>query len=569
MRRKIAGFVVLAALAAVLQFAWLARLARPHLPGHVRTFGIGHVLDRTAAGGLTERLATALADVVASESGLRQAPAAEADVVLRAEVDDLVTPVGQASGAAVGRGLALRVDLVDRRSAEALLRTGSTARSVGSPGEDPGATDEVLRRLARRALGPKLQRWPLRWLTIFAFVLSAHLFYLYNLVFHIWAKPPRVRAAYVGWYVAMFLLFVVVASGPPGTRLVFGGLHRLLLFGLFLMLTSAFFHMPALFGFLAVALVSYLVVPFFAEATLVLLTILYLVFLVELRWARLSRNYLVLACFVLGFVLLLVVLFPLVNLGVMRSPQDLRTASLGASGAAAETRQAIWMSLQTATVATLLVLALGVPLAYFLVRSDFRGRNVLDALVDLPIVLPPPVVGLALVQLVGPNQDMGAALRDHFGIVLANDWKGIVLAQAFVSSPFLVRSAMAAFRAVDPRLENVSRTLGASPLRTFFRVTLPLAARGIFMGCILTWGRAIGEFGSVTFIAEHPETMPVRIYKQFVESGEKGPSITLAILMIVLCVLVFAGLHLLASRTLWRNVSTLWSRAGDPSRRPE
>jgi len=404
--------------------------------------------------------------------------------------------------------------------------------------------------------------------TVYSFLLAAHLFYAYNLIFHISLRPRWVQAAYLGWYVALFLLFAAVATGPPETRWVFGGIHRLLLFGLFLLLTSAFFHMPIAFGFLIVVLVSYLLFPFFAEATLALLVLFYLVMLAELKWARETSNYLVLACFVLGFLLLLVVLFPLVHMGTSRSPQDLRTNLLGPDAAAVETRRAMWTSLQTATITTLVVLALGVPLGYFLVRSDFRGRGVLDALVDLPIVVPPPVVGLALVQLLGEKQAFGVYLKDHFGIVLANDWKGIVLAQVFVSSPFLIRSAMAAFHGIDPKLENVSRTLGASPLHTLFRVTLPLAAQGIFMGCILTWGRAFGEFGSVSFIAQYPETMPVRIYKQFVESGESGPGIALAILMIFASVVVFAGLHLIASRTLWRGVPTIWSHIGGPSGRP-
>lgn len=402
--------------------------------------------------------------------------------------------------------------------------------------------------------------------TIRLLILCANAFYLYNLIYHIGLRPRWVQAAYLGWYVALFLLFVAVA---PTDRWTLGGTHRQLLFALFLMLTSSLFHMPVASGFMAVLLVAYLVFPFFAEATLVLLTIFYLIVLAELRIAKETRSYLVLACFALGFVLLLVVLFPLVNLGVSRSPQDLRTALLGSDAAAEETRRALWTSVQTATVTTLVMLVLGVPLAYFLVRSDFPGRRVLDALVDLPIILPPPVAGIAIVQLVGPRQPLGEWLRATFGIVLANDWKGIVLAQAFVSSPFLIRSAMAAFQAVDPRLENVSRTLGAGPLATFFRVSLPLAARGIFMGCILTWGRAIGEFGSVSIVAEHPETMPVRIYKQFVEAGEKGQHASLAILMVVLCVAVFAGLHLLASKTVWSKIHTVWSRAGGSSRRPE
>ncbi|HUT32200.1 MAG TPA: ABC transporter permease [Planctomycetota bacterium] len=412
-----------------------------------------------------------------------------------------------------------------------------------------------------RVLSPDL-----RSATIYALILSSNLFYLYNLIYHISLRPRWVQAAYVGWYVALFALFVAVA---PSDRWVFGGTHRLLLFGLFLLLTSSLFHMPTAFGFMVVLLVAYLVFPFFAEATLVLLTIFYLIVLAEVRAARETRSYLVLTCFVLGFVLLLAVLFPLVNLGASRSPQDLRTALLGSDAAAEGTRAAMWMSIQTATVTTLVVLALGVPMAYFLVRSDFPGRRVLDALVDLPIILPPPVVGIAIAQLVGKEQPLGAWLNGNFGIVLDNDWKGIVLAQTFISCPFLIRSAMAAFQAVDPRLENVSRTLGAGPLGTFFRVTLPLAWRGIFMGCILTWGRAISDFSAVTVVAQHPETMPVRIYKQFIEAGEKGQHTTLAILMILLCVVVFAVLHLVASRTVWRNVRTIWSRAGDSSRRPE
>ena len=401
--------------------------------------------------------------------------------------------------------------------------------------------------------------------TIYALILAANLFYLYNLLFHITLRPRRVQAAYVGWYVVLFALFVAVA---PSDRLYFGGTHRLLLFALFLMLTSGLFHMPKAFGFMVVLLVAYLVFPFFAEATLVLLTIFYLIVLAEVRAARETRSYLVLTCFVLGFVLLLAVLFPLVNLGASRSPQDLRTALLGSDAAAEGTRSAIWTSIQTATVTTLVVLALGVPMAYFLVRSDFPGRRVLDALVDLPIILPPPVVGIAILQLVGKGQPLGAWLNSNFGIVLDNDWKGIVLAQTFISCPFLIRSAMAAFQAVDPRLENVSRTLGAGPLATFFRVTLPLAWRGIFMGCILTWGRAISDFSAVTVVAQYPETMPVRIYKEFITAGEKGQHTTLAVLMILLCVVVFAGLHLVASRTVWRNVRTIWGQIGGQGSRP-
>ena len=418
----------------------------------------------------------------------------------------------------------------------------------------------VLLALAQYAWLTPLMDKGLRSWTVYAFLLCANLLYLYNVLFHLGARPRWQVGLVVGWYVVLFLFFVLVAPGRPEQRWLLGGTHRLLLYGLFLMVSCALLHLPWAFGLLVVALVAYFVFPFFAEPTLVLLAVFYLVSLALLREARRHHNYLLPACFVLGFALLLAVLFPLVNMGISRSPQDVDTLARSVSPEAAATRRALWMSVQTATVATLVVLVLGVPLAYVLVRSDFRGRGVLDALVDLPIVVPPPVAGWALVVLVGERQALGVYLREQWGIELASAWGGIVLAQVFVSSPFLIRSAMAAFRAVDPRLENVSRTLGAGPLRTFVRVTLPLSARGIFIGCILTWGRAIGEFGSVAFIAMNPETVPVRIYNEWVASGAQGSGLTLAVLMVGLCVMVFAALHLLASRTLWRNVETLWSR---------
>ena len=407
---------------------------------------------------------------------------------------------------------------------------------------------------------------PLRSLTVYAFLLVANAAYLYNLCFHFGRKPRWQVAVYIVWYVLLFLFFVAVATGPMAQRWHFGGMHRLLLYGLFLLMTTACFHVPVMFGFLLAVLVSYFVLPFYAEATLALLSVLYLVALALLSHARRTRSYVVLTCFLVGFVLLLVVFFPLVNLAMQRSPQDLDRLLRGTDASAVATRDAIVVSLKTATVSTLIVLVLGVPLAYVLVRGRFPGRGVLDAMVDLPIVLPPPAAGIALAMLVGPDPGFAGWLEQHLGLRLVGDWKGVCLAQIFVSSPFLIRSAMAAIRSVDPRLEHVSRTLGARPAWTVALVTLPLAARGIFMGCILAWGRAIGEFGSVVILAPHPETMPVRIYNLFVGSGDKGPSMTVAILMVVMCTAVFAGLHLLASRTLWRNVHTVWSRFGDPDR---
>ena len=319
-------------------------------------------------------------------------------------------------------------------------------------------------------LDPTLSPSP-RSVTVILFLCATHVFYLYNLIYRISLTSRRAVAAYVAWYVILFLFFVAVSPGSGLERWRFGGahgLHRQLLFGLFLLVTGAFFHLPAAFGVLVAVLIAYFVVPFFAEAALALMIVFYLVIMVEVKRARLTRSYVVLGGFVLGFILMAAVLFPLIHLATQRSPQDLDTLMRGtpqgiqAAGAEADqadrmakdTRDAIWTSLQTATVSTLVVLLLGVPLAYFLVRSDFRGRAILDAMVNLPIVLPPPVAGLALVFILGPEPGIGSLLREKFGLQFANDWKGIVLAQVFVSSPFLIRSAQSAFQAVDPRLED-------------------------------------------------------------------------------------------------------------------
>jgi len=250
---------------------------------------------------------------------------------------------------------------------------------------------------------------------VYALILLINVFYLYNVVFHLSVRSRKLAIGAVLWYVALVALFVAVSTGPQGTAWRFGGDHRRLIFGLFVLLTGAFFHMPAIFGFLVVALFAYFVMPFYAEAVLAVLGGAYLLFLGEFRRARETHNFVPMAGLGVGCVLLLMVLFPLVHLATQRSPQDIKAIVTGSSDRSGqpdaeptaldrmpeETRAAIGVSLKSATVATLIVLVLGVPLAYFLVRSSFPGRRVIDVLVDLPIVLPPPVAGLALIFLLG------------------------------------------------------------------------------------------------------------------------------------------------------------------------
>ena len=147
----------------------------------------------------------------------------------------------------------------------------------------------------------------------------------------------------------------------------------------------------------------------------------------------------------------------------------------------------------------------GVPLAWVLARTAFRGRSLVRALVTLPLVLPPVVGGIALLLALGRNGSSGKPLNEAFGITFPFTTAGVVLAQTFVALPFMVISVEGAFRASDPRYDEAAATLGASRWSTFRRVTLPLALPGIVAGSVLSWARALGEFGAtVTFAGNFP-----------------------------------------------------------------
>ena len=198
-------------------------------------------------------------------------------------------------------------------------------------------------------------------------------------------------------------------------------------------------------------------------------------------------------------------------------------ASLGRADTIAAARDAInagavGVSVVTATVSTAIAVVLGVPLAYVLARGDFRGKALVAAAVYLPLVVPPLAGGLLLLTVFGPRGFVGGWL-DARNIQIADAWPGIVLAQVFVAAPFLIVAAQVAFAGVDPALERVSYALGVPPLRTFFRVSLPLAWPGILAGLPLAWLRALGEFGATVMLAYHPYSLPVYLFVQFGAQG--------------------------------------------------
>ena len=207
--------------------------------------------------------------------------------------------------------------------------------------------------------------------------------------------------------------------------------------------------------------------------------------------------------------------------------------------------QALRLSLMTATLATALSLALGVPLAWLLARARFPGRRLLRALITVPLVLPPVVGGVALLLALGRRGVLGQYLDSWFGITLPFTTAGVVLAEAFVAMPFLVLSVEGALRAADPRFEDAAATLGASGWTTFRRVTLPLIAPGVAAGAVLAWARALGEFGAtITFAGNFPgttQTMPLAVYLALQDDPQAA--IVLSLILLAVSITVLAALR--------------------------
>jgi molybdate/tungstate transport system permease protein len=225
-----------------------------------------------------------------------------------------------------------------------------------------------------------------------------------------------------------------------------------------------------------------------------------------------ARDWLTVA-FLLGGLLLCYYLLPLAALLVARPPGDV-LARLSDPGIVA----AVTNSLASASASTALATAFGLPLAYWLARTETRWRSLVVAVVVLPLVLPPVVSGLVLLTLVGPNSPVGAAAAVA-GIPLTRSLAGVILAQTFVASPFVVVTAKAAFEGVDDRLEEAAATLGESRTAAFRRVTLPLAWPGVLAGVTLAFARSMGEFGATMMLAYYPRTMPVQIWVSFTTRG--------------------------------------------------
>lgn len=239
----------------------------------------------------------------------------------------------------------------------------------------------------------------------------------------------------------------------------------------------------------------------------------------------------------LGLAFLLV---PLVGL-LARAPWSTLPAQL----LSPEVGQALRLSLVCASLATIICLVLGVPLAWLLARGDLPGRGILRALVTVPLVLPPVVGGVALLLVLGRRGLVGQYLDQWFGLSLPFTTTGVVLAEAFVAMPFLVIAVEGALRAADPRFEEAAATLGASRWLTFRRVTLPGVMPGVIAGTVLCWARALGEFGAtITFAGNFPgktTTMPLAVYLAL--ETDPDAAIVLSVVLLLVSVAVLAGLR--------------------------
>ena len=242
---------------------------------------------------------------------------------------------------------------------------------------------------------------------------------------------------------------------------------------------------------------------------------------------------------VLSVIMILFLLVPIAG--------SLTSSASGIPGALTDQRtlSSIWTSFYCAFIAMALMLILGVPFAYLFTRSEFPGKKLLDSLIDVPLLIPHNTAGIALFTILAPSYPIGAAFSS-IGIGFIDTTWGIVVAMAFVSAPFMIRSAQEAFSSISPSMEKTGRSLGATRYAVFRHVTLPLASSGILTGCLLTWARAVSEFGAVAIIAYFPKTAPVYLYDVFVVQGLNaalpinGLLILLAIaILVVLRVTVF------------------------------
>lgn len=243
---------------------------------------------------------------------------------------------------------------------------------------------------------------------------------------------------------------------------------------------------------------------------------------------------------------LLYILLPVVSVFLKISPEG-----WASSLADPMVTDALKLSLYTTTISSIIVIIAGTPISYVNARYAYRGKELVDTIVDLPVVMPPAVAGIALLMAFGRKGILGQYF-DVLGISIAFSTVAVIMAQVFVASPFYIRQARTSFEDVDRSYENAARTLGASKLYTFFYVTVPIAVNGLVSGAILTWARALGEFGATIMFAGNFEgrtqTMPLAIYTAM--QGDLDSSLFLSVILVIISFTVIVAVKMLTRRGL-------------------
>ncbi len=220
-------------------------------------------------------------------------------------------------------------------------------------------------------------------------------------------------------------------------------------------------------------------------------------------------------------------------------------------------KEALGLSLKVATWAVVCSLPLGVAVAWLLARRSFFGKTLFDGLIHLPLIVPPVVIGYLLLILLGRRGLVGAWLHDVFGITVAFTWKGAAIAAAVMAFPLMVRAIRLSIEAVDRRLEQAARTLGANAIRVFFTVTLPLSLPGVVAGTVLAFARCLGEFGAtITFVSNIPgetRTLPLALYAVVQTPDGEAAGLRIVVISVVLALVALVTSEVLARRIAARD----------------
>ena len=248
----------------------------------------------------------------------------------------------------------------------------------------------------------------------------------------------------------------------------------------------------------------------------------------------------------LGGLILLFIISPLLGMFLATSPKQLFETSKDP-----EVLDSIWLTLRVSFLATIFFAIGAIPLSYFLARTNFKFKKIINGIIDLPIVIPHSAAGIAILGFISRDSVLGK-LASSVGLNFVGHPAGIALAMAFVSIPFLINAARDGFENVPERLEKTALNLGASPVRAFFTISLPLAWKNILSGLIMMFARGLSEFGAIVIVAYHPMVTPVMIFERFGAFGLKYAR-PVSVVFILVCLVFFILLRALTKEKEHRN----------------